>query len=99
MGIAERKVQDQARAKYMADHPGQFPDSVMRPHRGCGADDRDLAKGVQPARQKGAWERGMLGGVIASRLGFRGNMPKGYDLEGQLGLKPMRDSKGRFLPA
>lgn len=99
MGIAERKVQDQARAKYMSEHPSQFPDSVMRPHRGCGSGDRELAKAVQPSRQKGHWERGMLGGVIAQRLGFRGNMPIGYDLERVLGLKPQRAPNGRFVAA
>lgn len=71
MAAAERKQKDQSMAQYMKDHPGQFPDSEMRPHNGCGSDARKMALSMgRVLEPSGAWYRGMLGGVIAHRAGL-----------------------------
>lgn len=58
-------------AAYMKAHPGSFPDSVRRPWNGVGSADRDLAMKMGRVPNGGStWDKGMLGGIIAARLGF-----------------------------
>lgn len=66
--VAER---NREMAKYMKLHPGRYPDSSMRPWNGEGAGTRTLAKtmGAVP-NESSKWQLGMLGGVIAARLGL-----------------------------
>lgn len=70
MGLAEQKLKDQSRAAYMKKRPNQFPDSVMRPHNGCGSDMRKLADKMGMTyigQSRSSWERGMLGGILYAR--------------------------------
>lgn len=74
MASAERKQKDQSMAMYMKAHPGQFPDSEMRPHNGCGSDYRKMASSMgRVLEPSGNWYRGMLGGVVAHRIGLASN--------------------------
>lgn len=71
-GKANSRAKDQARAAFMQAHPGQFPDSVMRPHQGVGSADRDLARRVRPTpyQETSTYERGLLGGILAHKIGY-----------------------------
>lgn len=77
MGLAEQRNKSSAMAKMMKDNPSTYPDSVRRPHPGCGSADR-IAAGKLGSTWKGrsssTWERGMLGGVLAAKLGY-GTVP------------------------
>jgi hypothetical protein len=71
MAMSDHKAKDAAMAAYMKKHPGSFPDSVMRPHPGNGSDLRTLSKTMGNVPNAGSkWNAGMLGGVLAARLGF-----------------------------
>jgi hypothetical protein len=71
MAVGDHKVKDQAMAAYMKAHPGAFPDSVMRPHGGCGAADRGLASQMgHVTNNTSKWQHAMLAGVIFYRLGM-----------------------------
>lgn len=66
-----KKERDRAFASWMKDHPNQYPDSVRKPHDGCGSGERKLAMQMSAAGHRtGTWERGMFGGIIAARLGL-----------------------------
>ena len=66
-----KKERDRAFAAWMKDHPNQYPDSVRKPHDGCGSGERKLANQMSAAGHRtGKWEIGMFGGVIAARLGY-----------------------------
>lgn len=66
-----KKQKDEEMAKYMKAHPSRFPDSVMRPWQGCGADDRARARSMGSIQNNTSrWQVAMMGGVLASRLGL-----------------------------
>lgn len=68
---AGRKAKDAAMAAYMKQHPGQYPDSVMRPWRGEGAGYRDMARQMGAvSNNTSRWFVAMLGGLAAARLGY-----------------------------
>lgn len=68
---SSRKEKDTAMASMMKENPGRFPDSVMRPHRGCGVGDRDLAKKMgRVSNNTTTFDRGMLGGHLCAILGM-----------------------------
>lgn len=68
---AASKERDRAMASYMKAHPGQYPDSVMRPWNGEGASTRAMTKTMgSVSNESSKWEAGMLGGVLAARLGL-----------------------------
>lgn len=71
MARAERRQKDEAMAAYMKDHPHSFPDSVMRPWNGVGSDVRAEALKMGRIPHNGTkFMTGMLGGVLAHRMGF-----------------------------
>lgn len=66
-----KKQKDEEMAKYMKAHSSRFPDSVMRPWQGCGADDRARARSMGAVQNNTSrWQVAMMGGVLASRLGL-----------------------------
>ena len=73
MALAEQRAKSAAMAAYMKAHPNEYPDSVRRPHNGCGRSDVIAASKLGTSwkgRYSSAYERGMLGGVLAERLGY-----------------------------
>lgn len=65
------KEQNSIMAKHMKDHPNQFPDSILRPWQGEGASARKLAKNMGRVPHDNAYfELGMVGGILAAKLGF-----------------------------
>lgn len=75
MAKAERRQKDEAMAAYMKEHPHSYPDSVMRPWNGCGSEARAEALKMGRVASNGAhYERGLLGGVLAHKLGFKSDM-------------------------
>jgi len=71
MGLAEKRTHDAAMASYMKDRPGSYPDSVRRPHQGQGAGDRKTAMSMGRVPSDGHhFEIGMLGGILAAKLGY-----------------------------
>lgn len=73
-GKANRRGKDQAQAAYMKAHPGRFPDSESRPWRGEGVGARELSRQMGSVQNNSAkWHLGMLGGVLAARLGYGWN--------------------------
>ncbi len=67
--MSDHKAKDAAMASYMKDHPGSFPDSVMRPWNGNGADLRNLSKTMGRVPNNTAkFDFGLLGGVLVARL-------------------------------
>lgn len=68
---AGSRTKDKEMASYMKQHPGRYPDSAMRPWNGEGAGYRALAKTMgSVSNNSSKWHVGMLGGVIAARLGL-----------------------------
>ncbi len=68
---AGKKAKDQAMAAAMKAQPNRYPDSIRKPHDGCGADQRKLAMSISAAGHRtGKWGVGMFGGIIAARLGL-----------------------------
>lgn len=68
-----RKARDVERAAFMKKNPGQFPNSVSRPWSGCGSNVRIMAMRMgtgYKGQYSAAYERGMVGGVLAERLGY-----------------------------
>lgn len=66
-----KKERDRAFAGWMKDHPNQYPDSVRKSHDGCGSGERKLASQMNAAGHRtGTWDRGMIGGILAARLGY-----------------------------
>jgi hypothetical protein len=78
MAVAQKKERDASMAKYMKDHPGQFPDSILRPGRGEGAGIRKFVGSMSThGYHTGTYDRGMLGGVLVARLGLgSANIPE-----------------------
>lgn len=72
-----KKERDRAFAAWMKDHPNQYPDSVRKPHDGCGSGERKLAATVNAAAHRtGTYDRGLFGGIIAARIGLgKHNVP------------------------
>lgn len=73
MSLANQKAKDSAMASYMKQNAARYPDSIRRPHNGCGASDRKAAAALGSSwrgRSSSTWDRGMLGGVLAARLGY-----------------------------
>ncbi len=71
-----KSTADKERAAYMKEHGPRAPKSW----NGHGADIRKDADKVGTSwkgRYSSAYERGMLGGIIAERLGL-GAMPEGF---------------------
>ena len=71
----EKSVQDKSMASRMKDmnkkHPGYFPDSITPGWKGNGWEDRKESKKLTSSPvSNSAWESGMLGGVLAYRLGL-----------------------------
>lgn len=65
----ERKAKDAAMAAYMKIHGPKAPTQW----HGCGSDERKLAEkmgGEWRNRDSSTWQRGMLGGVLAEKLGW-----------------------------
>lgn len=70
MSAASRN-KDKEMASYMKQHPGRYPDSYMRPWQGHGAGLRAMARNMgKVPNNSSRWFVGMLGGVIAARLGY-----------------------------
>lgn len=64
--MAKSSEKDRAAASYMKAHPGQFPDSTMRPGQGEGAAIRKMASQMSAAGHRTSkWDVGMFGGVLA----------------------------------
>lgn len=73
MSKAQQRERSAAMASEMKKHPNRYPDSVRRPHPGCGSHDRIEAGKLGTSwkgRSSSTWERGMLGGVLAARAGY-----------------------------
>lgn len=70
MSMSDHKAKDAAMAAYMKKHPGSFPDSAMRPWGGEGASHRALASTMGKAPPSGKNDFGLLGGILAARLGY-----------------------------
>lgn len=68
---ANSRNHDKEMAAYMKQHPGRYPDSATRPWSGNGSDLREMARtmGAGP-NNSSKWQSGMLGGVLAARLGL-----------------------------
>jgi len=72
-GAGRSKEKNVRMAAMMKKNPGRYPDSVMKPHNGVGSGDRKAAASMGAAwkgRYSSTYERGMLGGVLAERLGY-----------------------------
>lgn len=69
---AQSKKKDAETAAMMKHFPNRYPDSTMRPGQGEGKSIRELARsfGTVPSTGK-HYMLGMLGGVLADRLGFK----------------------------
>jgi len=73
MALSDRRGRDAAMAAYLKDK-GVTPPAE---YKGCGADDRALARklGVSwMGRSSSTFERGLLGGYLAQKLGM-GDIP------------------------
>lgn len=73
MALSDLRAKSAAMAAMMKKNPGRYPDSVMRPHNGVGAGDRKAAAKLGNSwkgRYSSTWERGMLGGLLAEKLGY-----------------------------
>lgn len=70
MGASERRNKSSAMASYMALHPNDFPDSIMRNgNAGNGADTRRLARQMGHVPNEGShFSRGMYGGLMVARI-------------------------------
>lgn len=63
--------QDKQRAKYMKERPWEFPDSARRPWPTPSHNLRSLAQKMGKVLiSEKQWQWGMLGGVLAARLGY-----------------------------
>jgi len=68
---ANSRTHDKEMAAYMKQHPGRYPDSAVRPWSGNGASVREMARTMGAVPNNTAkWDFGMLGGVLAARLGL-----------------------------
>jgi hypothetical protein len=70
MAMSDHKAKDAAMAAYMKKHPGSFPDSIMRPGQGEGKSLRALAATMGKSPPTAKYDVGMVGGILAARLGY-----------------------------
>ena len=74
--MSDRSTKDKEMAKHLKDrnakHPGSVPNSIVPGWRGNGHDLRKMSRGMTvEAVSNSRWAMGMMGGILAYRLGYK----------------------------